>query len=100
MGLCSYLLISFWFTRIQANKAAIKAMVVNRISDLFFTVGILATFFTFQTIEFNAVFALAHFFTDNSTILLGEFAVSPLTLITFLLFLGAMGKSAQIGLHT
>jgi len=75
-------------------------MVVNRISDLFFTVGILATFFTFQTVEFNTVFALAPFFIDGATILIGETAISPLTLIAFLLFLGAMGKSAQIGLHT
>jgi proton-translocating NADH-quinone oxidoreductase chain L len=100
VGLCSYLLISFWFTRIQANKAAIKAMVVNRVSDLFFTIGILAVFFTFQTVEFNAVFALAPYFAEHATISLGGFTVPPLTLITFLLFLGAMGKSAQIGLHT
>lgn len=100
VGLCSYLLISFWFTRIQANKAAIKAMVVNRVSDLFFTIGILAVFFTFQTVEFNTVFALAPYFTENATISLAGYSVPPLTLITFLLFLGAMGKSAQIGLHT
>jgi proton-translocating NADH-quinone oxidoreductase chain L len=100
VGLCSYLLISFWFTRIQANKAAIKAMVVNRVSDLFFTIGILAVFFTFQTVEFNTVFALAPYFTEGATICIGGYALPPLTLITFLLFLGAMGKSAQIGLHT
>jgi proton-translocating NADH-quinone oxidoreductase chain L len=99
VGLCSYLLISFWFTRIQANKAAIKAMVVNRVSDLFFTIGILAIFFTFQTVEFNTVFALAPYFVETS-VSLGGYNVPPLTLITFLLFLGAMGKSAQIGLHT
>ena len=75
-------------------------MVVNRISDLFFTVGILAVFFTFQTVEFNTVFGLAPFFAINATVLLAGYQVSPLTLITFLLFLGAMGKSAQIGLHT
>jgi len=68
VGLCSYLLISFWFTRIQANKAAIKAMVVNRVSDLFFTIGILAIFFTFQTVEFNTVFALAPYFVENATV--------------------------------
>lgn len=100
VGLCSYLLISFWFTRIQANKAAIKAMVVNRVSDLFFTIGILAVFFTFQTVEFNTVFALAPYFVETATINLAGYSVPPLTLITFLLFLGAMGKSAQIGLHT
>lgn len=100
MGLCSYLLISFWFTRIQANKAAIKAMVVNRISDLFFTIGVLAVFLTFQAVEFNTAFALAPFFTNGATLLIVGREVAPLTLITFLLFLGAMGKSAQIGLHT
>jgi NADH-quinone oxidoreductase subunit L len=74
-------------------------MVVNRVSDLFFTVGILATFYTFQTVEFNTVFALSPFLT-NATLLVCGYAVSPLSLIAFLLFLGAMGKSAQIGLHT
>jgi proton-translocating NADH-quinone oxidoreductase chain L len=99
VGLCSYLLISFWFTRIQANKAAIKAMVVNRIADLAFTLGGLAIFYTFQTVEFNVVFGLAPYFVESS-ILFGNTAVSPLVLIALLLFLGAMGKSAQIGLHT
>jgi proton-translocating NADH-quinone oxidoreductase chain L len=99
VGLCSYLLISFWFTRIQANKAAIKAMVVNRVADLTFTIGILAIFYTFQTVEFSVVFGLAPYLT-SCTIFFGGVAVSPLTLITMLLFLGAMGKSAQLGLHT
>lgn len=75
-------------------------MVVNRVSDLFFTIGITAVFFTFQTVEFNTVFALAPYFTETATINLGGFAVPPVTLVAFLLFLGAMGKSAQIGLHT
>lgn len=74
-------------------------MVVNRVSDLFFTVGILATFYTFQSVEFAVVFGLAPYFT-YSTLLLGGYSVSPVALITFLLFLGAMGKSAQLGLHT
>jgi len=99
VGLCSYLLISFWFTRVQANKAAIKAMIVNRVADLTFTIGILAIFYTFQSVEFSVVFGLAPYFV-TSTILFGTFSISPLALITFLLFLGAMGKSAQIGLHT
>lgn len=99
VGLCSYLLISFWFTRIQANKAAIKAMIVNRIADLAFTIGVLAVFSTFQTVEFSSVFGLAPFLV-SSKVLFSTFVVSPLTLITSLLFLGARGKSAQIGLHT
>lgn len=83
----------------QANKAAIKAMVVNRVADLAFTIGVLAIFYTFQTVEFNVVFGLASYYT-STTMLFGNTAVSPLILITVLLFLGAMGKSAQIGLHT
>lgn len=74
-------------------------MVVNRVADLFFTVGIVATYYTFQTVEFNAVFGLAPYLVDAS-LLLGGFEVNPLVLIVALLFLGAMGKSAQIGLHT
>jgi len=99
VGLCSYLLISFWYTRIQANKAAIKAMVVNRIADLAFTVGVLAIFYTFQSVEFSVVFGLSPYFV-GSTIYFSNLVVSPLVLISLLLFLGAMGKSAQIGLHT
>jgi len=75
-------------------------MVVNRVSDLFFTIGILAVYLVFQSVEFNTVFALAPFFTNGASILLVGHEIAPLTLITFLLFLGAMGKSAQIGLHT
>ena len=72
---------------------------VNRVSDLFFTVGILIIFYTFQTVEFNTVFGLAPYLV-HSSLLLGGYPVSPLVLITAMLFLGAMGKSAQIGLHT
>lgn len=74
-------------------------MVVNRVADLAFTVGVLAVFYTFQTVEFNVVFGLAPYFI-NDAIFFGNTPVSPLALISMLLFLGAMGKSAQIGLHT
>ena len=74
-------------------------MVVNRVSDLFFVVGIVATYYAFQTVEFSVIFGLAPYLV-NSTLLLGSYEVSPLVLIVALLFLGAMGKSAQIGLHT
>ena len=74
-------------------------MIVNRIADLAFTVGVLAIFYTFQTVEFSVVFGLAPYFTQ-STILFGGMPTSPLALAATLLFLGAMGKSAQIGLHT
>ena len=74
-------------------------MVVNRIADLAFTVGVLAIFYTFQSVEFNVVFALVPYFVTTK-IIFCNVAVSPLALMSFLLFLGAMGKSAQIGLHT
>jgi NADH-quinone oxidoreductase subunit L len=74
-------------------------MVVNRVADLAFTVGILAIFYTFQTVEFSIVFGLAPYLV-NSTILFGNTIISPLVLISLLLFLGAVGKSAQLGLHT
>lgn len=83
----------------QANKAAIKAIVVNRIADLAFTLGVLAIFYTFQSVEFSVVFACAPFLTQ-STVSFGVTTLSPLVLITVLLFVGAMGKSAQLGLHT
>ncbi len=99
VGLCSYLLISFWFTRIQANKAAIKALVVNRISDFGFTIGIITIFIVFQTVDFSTVFALAPAFIDKTINFVG-FDINIISLICILLFIGAMGKSAQIGLHT
>jgi len=74
-------------------------MIVNRVADLAFTVGVLAIFYTFQTVEFSVVFGLAPYYAQ-STILFGGVPVSPLALASTLLFLGAMGKSAQIGLHT
>jgi len=74
-------------------------MIVNRVADLAFTIGVLAIFYTFQTVEFSVVFGLAPYLT-SSTILFGNTTMSPLVLISMLLFLGAMGKSAQIGLHT
>lgn len=74
-------------------------MIVNRIADLTFTIGVLVVFYTFQTVDFSAVFSLVPYFT-NATLLFGNVPVSPLALAALLLFLGAMGKSAQIGLHT
>ena len=74
-------------------------MIVNRIADLFFTIGILTIFCAFQTVEFNGVFGLSDFFIV-SVILFANTLIHVLSLIATLLFLGAMGKSAQIGLHT
>jgi proton-translocating NADH-quinone oxidoreductase chain L len=99
VGLCSYLLISFWYSRLQANKSALKAMIVNRISDVALTIGILAIMTTFQSIDYAIVFGLASAFVNTYvTFVLGD--VPAILLICILLFLGAMGKSAQIGLHT
>lgn len=100
VGLCSYLLISFWYTRLQANKAALKAMIVNRIADLALTLGMLTIFYTFQTTEFNVVFGLAPYISEETRILFFGKEVLSIVLCSALLFIGAMGKSAQLGLHT
>jgi NADH-ubiquinone oxidoreductase chain 5 len=97
--LCSYLLISFWFTRIQANKAAIKAMIMNRVGDFGLFLGILTTFFIFRSLEFSIVFTLVPL-VGCQTFLFFNFKVKILYLITLLFFVGSVGKSAQIGLHT
>lgn len=99
VGLCSYLLINFWFTRIQANKAAIKAMIINRIGDVGLAIGILTAFYTFQAVDYATVFALAPYFIDYQLRFL-SLELNCLDLIGILFFVGAMGKSAQLGLHT
>jgi len=99
VGLCSYLLINFWFTRIQANKAAIKAMIVNRIGDFGLTLGIFVIFIKYQSVDFATVFSITPFFIDE-TISFLNFDIHLLSLVGILLFVGAMGKSAQLGLHT
>ena len=99
VGLASYLLIGFWYDRPSANAAAIKAFLVNRVGDFGFALGIFATFLLFQTVELDTIFAAAANKADATFIVFGgEF--HALTVICLLLFLGAMGKSAQIGLHT
>ena len=98
IGLCSYLLISFWNTRVQANKAALKALIVNRIGDFGFLCGLLILFYYFRTVDFSIVFVLAPFFKNISMNLFG-FNFDILNVICFFLFLGSIGKSAQIGLH-
>ena len=99
VGLCSYLLINFWFTRIQANKAAIKAMIVNRVGDFGLALGIFSIYITFNSVEYSTVFALVPLYEGDFLNFLG-FEVHLLTLIGVLLFIGAVGKSAQLGLHT
>jgi NADH-ubiquinone oxidoreductase chain 5 len=98
VGLCSYLLINFWFTRLQANKAAIKAMIVNRVGDFGLVLGILCIFNYFCVADYASVFALTHYL-SNISITFICFDVNLITTICLLLFVGAVGKSAQIGLH-
>lgn len=99
VGLCSFLLINFWFTRIQANKAAIKAMIMNRIGDFGLALGIFCIFVSFGATDYSTVFALAPYYLEKSfNFLTIDFLL--LDLIGFLLFVGAVGKSAQLGLHT
>jgi len=99
VGLASYLLIGFWYKKPSANAAALKAFVVNRVGDFGFMLGILAIYWTFKTLDFNAVFAAAPA-VAGKTFLFGSWHVDILTTICLLLFMGAMGKSAQLGLHT
>jgi len=99
VGLCSYLLINFWFTRIQANKAAIKAMILNRIGDFSLIIGILLIFTNFKAVDYATVAVLTPFF-KNQFVVFFNTNLHLLSLIGIFLFLGAVGKSAQIGLHT
>nr|YP_010377317.1 NADH dehydrogenase subunit 5 [Helicotheca tamesis]QYB23004.1 NADH dehydrogenase subunit 5 [Helicotheca tamesis] len=99
VGLCSYLLINFWFTRIQANKAAIKAMVLNRIGDFGLVIGILIMFVNYKAVDYATVFALTPLFTLETFSFL-NLEVNLITLIGFFILVGAIGKSAQLGLHT
>lgn len=91
VGLCSYLLIGFWFKNDAFNDAAQKAFVMNRIGDLGFLLGMFFILFNFGTLDIQAVQELAPGLTANSPLLIG---------ITMMLFVGAMGKSAQLPLYT
>jgi len=99
VGLCSYFLIGFWFKKESANAAAIKAFVVNRVGDFGFALGIFLIFYLFGTVNYNEVFQQIPTITDTNLNFLG-IEVGAINLICFLLFIGAMGKSAQIFLHT
>ena len=99
VGLCSFLLINFWFTRIQANKAAIKAMILNRIGDFSLIISILTIYVNYKAVDYSTVFAITPFFVNKYYSFLC-FDVNLLNLICILIFIGAIGKSAQLGLHT
>ena len=99
VGLCSYLLIGFWFKKETANNAAIKAFIVNRVGDFGLAIGIFIIFLIFGTLNFEEIFPLVPEFTKtNLNIFGGEY--NAITLICVFLFIGAMGKSAQFLLHT
>ena len=97
--MCSYLLISFWDTRVQALKAGNKALFVNKLGDFFFIVAISSILFLFKSLDFEIVFSMAHQYVDETIRIFGV-RIPVLTFISFFLFLAAMAKSAQIFLHT
>ncbi|MDB9825925.1 NADH-quinone oxidoreductase subunit L [Candidatus Pelagibacter sp.] len=99
VGVCSYFLIGFWFKKETANAAAIKAFVVNRVGDFGFALGIFLIFYLFGTVNYSEVFQQIPQIVDRDLFFLG-INVKAIDLICILLFIGAMGKSAQIFLHT
>jgi NADH-quinone oxidoreductase subunit L len=98
VGLCSYLLIGFWFQKQSACSSAIKAFVVNRVGDFAFALGIYLIYITFNSIEFSVIFSTLKIHANDAVKIFGD-EYKSLDVICILLFLGAMGKSAQFGLH-
>lgn len=88
VGICSYLLVSFWFTRIAANQSSLSALLTNRVGDCFLTIGMFALLWSFGNIDYATVFSLAPFMSENIV-----------TIIGICLLIGAMAKSSQVGLH-
>jgi len=99
VGLCSYLLIGFWYKKETANNAAIKAFIVNRIGDFGLAIAIFLIFFFFGTINFEETFQASSQFVEKKIVFFG-FELNLITTICVFLFIGAMGKSAQFLLHT
>lgn len=97
--MCSYLLISFWYTRISAGKAALKAIILNRIGDCGLLLAIFAIFLSYRSLDFSVVFALTPYF-EQKTFFFLNYEINLLNFISFFLLVAAIGKSAQIGLHT
>jgi len=99
VGLASYLLIGFWYTRASACAAAIKAFLVNRVGDIGLMLGIAVIYLLFDSVQYDVIFAAAGDLSEATIVVFGaEF--HALTVAAILLFIGAMGKSAQLGLHT
>ena len=88
VGICSYLLVSFWFTRIAANQSSMSAFLTNRVGDCFLTIGMFAIIWSFGNLDYNTVFSLAPYYSENIIIIIG-----------ICLLIGAMAKSSQVGLH-
>lgn len=88
VGVCSYLLVSFWFTRIAANQSSMSAFLTNRVGDCFLTLGMFTLLWTFGNLDYSTVFSLAPYINENA-----------ITIIGICLLIGAMAKSSQIGLH-
>ncbi len=99
VGVASYLLIGFWYTRPSACAAAIKAFIVNRVGDFGLALGVALCFLLFDSIQYDVIFAEASAHAGRTVTVFGLTA-DALTLLALLLFVGAMGKSAQLGLHT
>lgn len=88
VGICSYLLVSFWFTRIAANQSSMSAFLMNRVGDCLLTIGMFATLWSFGNIDYTTIFSLTPYMNENI-----------ITIIGICLLIGAMAKSSQIGLH-
>jgi NADH-ubiquinone oxidoreductase chain 5 len=88
VGICSYLLVSFWFTRIAANQSSISAFLTNRVGDCFLTIGMFVLLWSFGNVDYSTIFSLAPFINENI-----------ITIIGICLVIGAMAKSSQVGLH-
>ena len=99
VGLMSYLLIGFWFTRASATHAQLKAFIVNRVGDFGFILGVAAVYLYFGTLDYTPVFAIAPQLAGKTAQIIPGVDWSVLTLVCILLFIGAMGKSAQVPLH-
>lgn len=102
VGLVSYLLIGFWYEKPSANEAAMKAFIINRIGDMALVLGICAVFLVFQTVDYHSLFHGLSTCSDSSRLVFSYFGfqVDAINAIGVLLFIGSMGKSAQLGLHT
>lgn len=88
VGVCSYLLVCFWFTRIAANQSSISAFLTNRVGDCFLTIGMFAILWSLGNLDYATVFSLAPYINEN-----------VITIIGICLVIGAMAKSSQVGLH-